>query len=223
MICMENVSRQYWKNGQPLDALSHVDLTVEDGEMVSVIGPSGSGKTTLLNVIGCLDQPTQGRYLLNGVPVEGLTGGRMAELRNRQVGFVFQRFYLLPDRTALENTALPLMLRGVPLRERRERAEEALRQVGLADRRDHRPAELSGGQQQRVAIARVLAADPPLILADEPTGNLDPESGEEVMGILQTLNGQGKTLLLITHDRGLAFRMPRVLRMEAGSLSPAQR
>ena len=170
-----------------------------------------------------MDQPTQGRYLLNGVPVEGLTGGRMAELRNRQVGFVFQRFYLLPDRTALENTALPLMLRGVPLRERRERAEEALRQVGLADRRDHRPAELSGGQQQRVAIARVLAADPPLILADEPTGNLDPESGEEVMGILQTLNGQGKTLLLITHDRGLAFRMPRVLRMEAGSLSPAQR
>lgn len=223
MICMENVSRRYWKNGQPLDALKDVDLEVEDGELVSVIGPSGSGKTTLLNIIGCLDQPTAGRYLLGGVPVEKLGGRRMAELRNRQIGFVFQRFHLLPELTALENAALPLLLRGVPLHRRRELAQAALERVGLADRQEHRPGELSGGQQQRVAIARVLAADPPLILADEPTGNLDPVSGEEIMDILRALNAQGKTLLLITHDRDIAFQMPRVLQMQDGRLSQLKR
>ncbi len=218
MIRLEQVSRSYEKDGQRVDALQQVDLHLKQGEMAAIVGPSGSGKTTLLNILGCLDRPTAGRYLLGGVPVEKMTRGQQAAVRNQQIGFVFQHFHLLPGLSAEENAALPLMLRGVPPRQRREAARAALALVGLYERRSHRPGELSGGQQQRVAIARVLCADPELILADEPTGNLDTRAGTEIMEILCTLHQKGKTLVLITHDPAIARRAPRLLRMEAGKL-----
>ena len=218
MIRLEQVSRSYEKEGQQIHALQQVDLHLKPGEMAAVVGPSGSGKTTLLNVLGCLDRPTAGRYLLNGVSVEGMCSRRQAMVRNRQIGLIFQHFHLLPGLSAEENAALPLMLRGVPTSQRREVACAALELVGLADRRGHYPGELSGGQQQRVAIARVLCADPAVVLADEPTGNLDPKAGEEIMRILCDLHGRGKTLVLITHDLSLARRAPKLLRMDGGYL-----
>ena len=218
MIRLEHVSRSYEKEGKPVDALQQVDLHLAPGEMAAVVGPSGSGKTTLLNILGCLDRPTSGRYLLSGVSVEKMSHRQQATVRNRQIGFVFQHFHLLPGLSAEENAALPLMLRGVPLAQRREAAREALARVGLADRCLHRPGELSGGQQQRVAIARVLCADPALILADEPTGNLDTRAGAEIMEILCGLHGAGKTVVLITHDPAIARRAPRLLQMERGKL-----
>lgn len=218
MIRLEQVSRAYEKDGQQILALQQVDLHLRRGEMAAIVGPSGSGKTTLLNILGCLDRPTTGRYLLDSVAVEHMTAREQAHVRNRQIGFVFQHFHLLPGLSAEENAALPLMLRGVPLRQRREAARTALEMVGLYARRSHCPGELSGGQQQRVAIARVLCADPELILADEPTGNLDTRAGEEIMEILCALHQQGKTLVLITHDPGIARKAPRLLRMEAGQL-----
>lgn len=218
MIRLEQVSRSYEKEGKRVDALQRIDLHLAPGEMAAVVGPSGSGKTTLLNILGCLDRPTEGRYLLAGVPVERMNHRQQAMVRNRQIGFVFQHFHLLPGLSAEENVALPLMFRGVAPGRRREIAREALERVGLAERRAHRPAELSGGQQQRVAIARVLCADPALILADEPTGNLDTRAGSEIMEILCGLHGGGKTVVLITHDPAIARRAPRLLRMEAGVL-----
>ena len=223
MIRLEQVSRSYEKEGRRVDALCNVNLHLAPGEMAAVIGPSGSGKTTLLNILGCLDRPTTGRYLLEGVPVGEMGSRQQADLRNRRIGFVFQQFHLLPGLTAEENAALPLMLRGESDRIRRDRARAALEQVGLGQRTQHRPAELSGGQQQRVAIARVLCADPALILADEPTGNLDQRAGAEIMDILCTLHQAGKTVLLITHDAAIARRAPRLLRMENGSLREISR
>ena len=219
MIRLEQVSRSYEKEGRCIHALRQVDLHLAPGEMAAVVGPSGSGKTTLLNVLGCLDRPTAGRYLLDGVAVEGMCGKQQAAVRNRKIGLIFQHFHLLPGLSAEENAALPLMLRGESSHRRREAAAAALERVGLGDRRGHYPRELSGGQQQRVAIARVLCADPAVILADEPTGNLDPQAGEEVMGILCDLHAHGKTLVLITHDLNLARKAPRLLRMEGGSLT----
>lgn len=218
MIRLEQVSRSYEKDGSRVDALQTVNLHIAPGEMAAVVGPSGSGKTTLLNILGCLDRPTAGRYLLDGQPVERMTPRQQALVRNQKIGFVFQHFHLLPGLTAEENAALPLMFRGVPRRQRQEAARAALELVGLGTRCHHRPAELSGGQQQRVAIARVLCADPAVILADEPTGNLDRQAGTEIMDILCRLHREGKTVVLITHDPAVARLAPRLLRMEAGRL-----
>ena len=218
MIRLEQVSRSYEKDGSRVDALQTVNLHITPGEMAAVVGPSGSGKTTLLNILGCLDRPTAGRYLLDGQPVERMTPRQQALVRNQKIGFVSQHFHLLPRLTAEENAALPLMFRGVPRRQRQEAACAALELVGLGTRCRHRPAELSGGQQQRVAIARVLCADPAVILADEPTGNLDRQAGIEIMDILCRLHREGKTVVLITHDPAVARLAPRLLRMEAGRL-----
>ena len=219
MIRLEQVSRSYEKDGSRVEALRQVQLHLAPGEMAAVVGPSGSGKTTLLNILGCLDRPTAGRYLLDGQPVEGMTARQQALVRNRKIGLIFQQFHLLPGLSAEENAALPLTFRGIPLRQRREAARQALEQVGLGARWDHRPGELSGGQQQRVAIARVLCADPSVVLADEPTGNLDPEAAAAVMDILCGLHRAGKTVVIITHDAAVARIAPRLFRMESGCLT----
>ena len=219
MIVLENLSKTYEKHGQMVHALETVNLHVPKGEFLAVTGPSGSGKTTLMNILGCLDRPTNGTYLLNGQPVSDLTGSSAADIRNQKIGFVFQSFNLISSMSALENVELPLLLRGVSRKERRRIAREALSRVGLRQRADHRPAELSGGQQQRVAIARVLAADPPLILADEPTGNLDAVTGRGILSILDGLHREGRTIVMITHDPAVAAAAPRTLRMENGRLT----
>ena len=218
MIQLEGVSRLYRKEGRELWALRDLDLAVKPGEFVALVGRSGSGKTTLMNILGCLDRPTCGRYRLAGQPVGDLGSIAAARARNRTIGFIFQGFRLVPEMTALENAALPLMLRGISKKEREARAALALEQVGLGKRLGHRPAELSGGQQQRVAIARVMAAQTPLILADEPTGSLDKQAGQEIMALLEDLNHKGATLVLITHDPALAQRAGRILTMENGRL-----
>ena len=219
MIRLEQVSRSYEKDGSWVEALRQVQLHLAPGEMAAVVGPSGSGKTTLLNILGCLDRPTAGRYLLDGQPVERMTARQQALVRNRKIGLIFQQFHLLPGLSAEENAALPLTFRGIPLRQRREAARQALEQVGLGARWGHRPGELSGGQQQRVAIARVLCADPSVVLADQPTGNLDPEAAAAVMDILCGLHRAGKTVVIITHDAAVARIAPRLFRMESGCLT----
>ncbi|MDN5363358.1 MAG: putative transport system ATP-binding protein [Eubacteriales bacterium] len=222
MIELVNISKIYRTGAVAVKALDGVSLTVQPGEMVAIMGPSGSGKTTLMNIIGCLDVPTEGRYLLEGKEVSRLKEDELAEIRNKKIGFVFQNFNLLPRLTALENVELPLIYRGMGAAERRERAEKALTMVGLADRMHHRPLELSGGQQQRVAIARALAGDPPIILADEPTGNLDSRAGAEVMTILKELNRNGKTVILITHDSQIANQAGRIIRIRDGRIAPEE-
>lgn len=219
MIRLENITKTYEKHGQTLRALEDVSLHVPKGDFLAITGPSGSGKTTLMNILGCLDRPDSGRYLLEGATVSQLTGSSAAHIRNRKIGFIFQSFNLISSMSAQENVELPLLLRGTPRKARRKAALEALSQVGLASRAAHRPAELSGGQQQRVAIARVLAADPPLILADEPTGNLDAATGREILSILEGLHREGRTIVMITHDPAIAAAAPRTLRMENGRLS----
>lgn len=219
MIVLENLSKTYEKHGQTVHALEQVCLHVPKGDFLAVTGPSGSGKTTLMNILGCLDRPDSGRYLLEGATVSQLTGSSAAHIRNRKIGFIFQSFNLISSMSAQENVELPLLLRGTPRKARRKAALEALSQVGLASRAAHRPSELSGGQQQRVAIARVLAAAPPLILADEPTGNLDAATGREILSILEGLRHEGRTIVMITHDPAIAAAAPRTLRMENGRLS----
>lgn len=219
MIVLENLSKTYEKHGQTVHALEQVCLHVPKGDFLAITGPSGSGKTTLMNILGCLDRPDSGRYLLEGATVSQLTGSSAAHIRNRKIGFIFQSFNLISSMSAQENVELPLLLRGTPRKARRKAALEALSQVGLASRAAHRPSELSGGQQQRVAIARVLAAAPPLILADEPTGNLDAATGREILSILEGLRHEGRTIVMITHDPAIAAAAPRTLRMENGRLS----
>ena len=219
MIRLENITKTYEKHGQTLRALEDVSLHVPKGDFLAITGPSGSGKTTLMNILGCLDRPTGGKYLLEGTTVEGLGGAAAADIRNRKIGFIFQSFNLIGSMSALENVELPLVLRGESRKIRRQKALEALARVGLQDRAGHRPAELSGGQQQRVAIARVLAAQPPLILADEPTGNLDGVTSREILSILRQLHREGQTIVMITHDDGIAAAAPRQMRMESGRLS----
>ena len=219
MIRLENITKTYEKHGQTLRALEDVSLHVPKGDFLAITGPSGSGKTTLMNILGCLDRPTGGKYLLEGTTVEGLGGAAAADIRNRKIGFIFQSFNLIGSMSALENVELPLVLRGESRKIRRQKALEALARVGLQDRAGHRPAELSGGQQQRVAIARVLAAQPPLILADEPTGNLDGVTSREILSILRQLHREGQTIVMITHDDGIAAAAPRQMRMEQGRLS----
>ena len=218
MIQLEHITKTYEKRGSTVHALADVSLHVPKGGFLAITGPSGSGKTTLMNILGCLDRPDSGLYRLDGQTVEQLGGAAAADLRNRKIGFVFQSFNLIGSMSALENVELPLVLRGSSRKERRQTALEALERVGLASRALHRPAELSGGQQQRVAIARVLAQNPPLILADEPTGNLDGASSREILSILRQLNGEGQTIVMITHDDSIAARAPIRMEMAAGRL-----
>jgi putative ABC transport system ATP-binding protein len=200
-----------------VEALREVDLRVDKGDFLAIMGPSGSGKSTLLHIMGCLDRPSHGRYLFRGRDVSSLPDRELARIRNREIGFVFQSFNLLPDETALENVALPLLYAGVG--DRRSRAREALERVGLADRAEHRPAELSGGEQQRVAIARALVKTPAVLLADEPTGNLDSASGERVLRVLGELREGGLTVVVITHDPEVAGRAARILYLRDGRLA----
>jgi putative ABC transport system ATP-binding protein len=202
-----------------VDALRDVDLEVRNGDFLAIVGPSGSGKSTLMNLLGCLDRPTSGTYRLAGEDVAALDDDALACLRNRTIGFVFQSFNLLPRTTALENVAMPLLYAGVPRADREARAREALERLGLADRMDHQPSELSGGQQQRVAIARALVAKPAILLADEPTGNLDSQSGADVLALLHELNAAGTTVVLITHDGDVAVAAKRSVRVKDGRLA----
>jgi len=218
VIRMQGIRKVYDTGKVQVEALRDIDLEVEDGEFVAVVGPSGSGKSTLMNLIGCLDTPTAGEYHLRGEAVAELKRDQLAEIRNRRVGFVFQNFNLLPHISAFENVEMPLLFGGVGKRQRRERVEELLEKVGLADRMEHKPTELSGGQMQRVAVARALAMDPDLVLADEPTGNLDSSSGGDIMSLFTELWEQGRTLLVITHDKALARRAPRQVEIRDGSI-----
>jgi hypothetical protein len=199
-------------------ALDHVDLQIDRHEFVAIIGQSGSGKSTLMNMLGCLDVPTSGTYYLNGQDVSHLTDDELSDIRNREIGFIFQGFNLIANMTALENVELPLIYRGVPKKEREELSRTALKKVGLEKRMDHKPSEMSGGQQQRVAIARAIAQAPPVILADEPTGNLDSGSTKEIMGILKELHKEGRTVILITHDNEIAARAKRIIRIMDGKI-----
>jgi putative ABC transport system ATP-binding protein len=216
LIALEGITRVYHVGGEEVRALDGVTFGIERGEWVAVIGQSGSGKSTLMNVIGLLDTPTAGAYRLAGREVAGLGDDDLADARNREIGFVFQTFQLLPRATALANVELPLVYRGLPRRERRERAAEALRSVGLEPRMHHRPNELSGGQRQRVAIARALVGEPSLLLADEPTGNLDSGTGEEIVRLFAELHARGHTIVLVTHEPRLAARCPRAIRLADG-------
>ena len=218
MIQTRALSRAYSSPAGRVEALKGIDLSVERGEFCAIIGHSGSGKSTLMNLLGCLDKPSGGEYLLDGVSVPSLSPRALTRLRRETVGFVFQGFHLIPRLTAEENVGLPLLYRGVPREEIRRRTAELLDRVGLAARAGHRPGELSGGQQQRVAIARAMVTRPKLLLADEPTGNLDPASTGEILSLLRECRADGATVLLITHDMGVAGVADRVLRMEDGRL-----
>lgn len=219
MIDMKDVVRRYEMGGETIHALDRVSLRVEDGEYVAIIGPSGSGKSTLMNIIGCLDTMDSGQYSLNGRPIGKYRQGQLARVRRQHIGFIFQSFNLLPKLTAWENVELPLIYQRLPLRERRVRVRSALERVGLGGRMKHRPNQMSGGQQQRCAIARALASQPSLILADEPTGNLDRKTGQEILALFDEMHRAGNTILLITHDPDVAARAGRVLRMEDGRLT----
>ena len=218
LIALEDITRVYRVGSEEVRALDGVSFQVGRGEWVAVVGQSGSGKSTLMNILGCLDTPTSGRYAIRGEDVRGLEDDALADLRNREIGFVFQTFQLLPRSTALANVELPLVYRGVSRRERRLRAQGALEAVGLGNRMHHRPNELSGGQRQRVAVARALVGEPSLLLADEPTGNLDSATGEEMMRLFGELNQRGHTILLVTHEPRLAARCPRAVRLSDGKV-----
>lgn len=220
MIELTNITKEYPMGAQSVQALRGVDLTIADGEFTAIMGPSGSGKSTLMHIIGCLDLPNSGNYHLDGINVSDMTEDQLARVRNQHIGFVFQQFNLLPRVTALQQVALPLMYAGVGRRERKERAAAALEAVGLSGRLNHRPDELSGGQQQRVAIARALATGPSIILADEPTGALDTQSGEEILRIFEALNDQGITVIVVTHDPDVASRAHRTVWIRDGLIQP---
>ncbi|AGK05649.1 ABC transporter [Meiothermus ruber DSM 1279] len=223
MVEMRGVTKVYRSGSSTrtveVRALSGVDLTIYPGEYVALMGPSGSGKSTLMHIIGLLDTPTEGEYRLGGEPVRGLSEAQLARIRNQRVGFVFQAFFLLPRLTALHNVALPLVYRGLPLAERLKRARAALEAVGLGDRLDHLPSELSGGQKQRVAIARALVQEPDLLLADEPTGNLDSRSSDEILGLFDALHRQGKTIVMVTHEPDVGARAQRIVRLRDGRVA----
>jgi len=218
MIEMKAIRKVYSTGRMEVEALRGIDLTIGRNEYVSIVGPSGSGKSTLMNLIGCLDTPSSGTYLLSGDNVAGLDRNQLAEVRNKRIGFVFQSFNLLPYATALENVALPLLFAGVPDKKRNERAKVMLEKVGLGDRMDHKPTELSGGQMQRVAIARALANEPAIILADEPTGNLDSASGHAIADLFGELHAAGQTIVMITHDNGLAKIASRSVHIRDGAI-----
>ncbi|UCB52142.1 MAG: ABC transporter ATP-binding protein [Candidatus Zixiibacteriota bacterium] len=218
MIDMRKIRKVYSTGRIEVEALRGIDLIIGENEFVAVMGPSGSGKSTLMNLIGCLDTPSSGEYFLEGQKVESLSPNELAEIRNKKVGFVFQNFNLLPYATAFENVEVPLIFGGVASRKRRKRAMEFLDRVGLGDRADHKPAELSGGEMQRVAIARALVNQPRLVLADEPTGNLDTGSGKEIINLFEELGKQGHTVVVITHDHGIAERTHRIIKLRDGMI-----
>ena len=218
LIQLRDVSRIYDLGHVQVAALQGVDLAVQEGEFLAIVGPSGSGKSTMMNIIGCLDRPTGGTYILNGTPVAELDDDGLAKLRSRTIGFVFQSYNLLPRTSALENVATPLLYQGVSRKDRLARAQAALERLGLGDRVNHVPTELSGGQQQRVAIARALVTEPALLLADEPTGNLDSTSGRDVMVLLRELNAAGRTIVMITHDNDVASAASRQVHVRDGRL-----
>ena len=223
MIEMRAIRKVYDTGRVAVEALKGVDLDIDRNEYLAIVGPSGSGKSTLMNLLGCLDTPSSGLYRLSGETVGGLDRNRLAEIRNRHIGFVFQNFNLLPYASALENVELPLLFGGVAARERRARAKEMLEKVGLADRMDHKPTELSGGQMQRVAIARALVNRPTIVLADEPTGNLDTSSGQGIVGLFRELHQAGQTIVMITHDLALARLASRVVQIRDGQIVEDQR
>jgi putative ABC transport system ATP-binding protein len=218
LIDLRGIRKVYDTGAVKVEALRGVDLAVAENELLAIVGPSGSGKSTLMNIIGCLDTATEGSYRLRGEEVAGFSIDRLADIRNRRVGFVFQNFNLLPQLTAYENVEMPLLFKGTPPRARRERVEHLFEQVGMTDRMRHRPTELSGGQMQRVAIARALACEPDLILADEPTGNLDTAAGRDIVTIFEELWAKGHTLVLITHDPAIARRSHRVVQVQDGGV-----
>jgi putative ABC transport system ATP-binding protein len=219
LIRFQKISRRYQMGAETIHALRDVSLAIERGEYVAIMGPSGSGKSTLMNLIGCLDTPTSGEYELNGVQVSQMDDNQLAEIRNKEIGFIFQTFNLLPRSDALRNVELPLIYSGMPAEERRAVALEALRNVGLADRIHHRPNELSGGQRQRVAVARALVNRPSILLADEPTGNLDTKTGMEIMALFGQLSRQGNTIIVVTHEEDVARHARRILRIRDGMIA----
>ncbi len=218
LVEINNICKIYNPGENEVRALDHVSVSIDEGEFVAIIGQSGSGKSTLMNMLGCLDVPTSGEYRLHGQNVSELTDNELSDIRNREIGFIFQGFNLIANLTALENVELPLIYRGVPRGERVRLARTALEKVGLGKRMEHKPAEMSGGQQQRVAIARAIAQAPPIILADEPTGNLDSRSTEEIMAILQELYEEGRTVILITHNNEIADRAKRIIQIKDGKI-----
>ena len=216
LIQLDGIKKEYHMGMEVVQALSGVSIQVSKGEYMSIMGPSGSGKSTLMNIVGCLDTPSNGDYILNNVNVSTMNDDELAEIRNREIGFVFQTFNLLPRATALHNVELPLIYNGTSSSQRRELAESALERVGLKDRMTHRPNELSGGQRQRVAIARALVNNPSIILADEPTGNLDTRTGDEIMEIFESLHDAGNTIILVTHEEYIAEHSDRIVRLRDG-------
>ena len=218
LVEIEDICKIYNPGENEVRALDHVSVSIDEGEFVAIIGQSGSGKSTLMNMLGCLDVPTSGLYRLHGQNVSELSDDELSDIRNREIGFIFQGFNLIPNLTALENVELPLIYRGVGRNERNRLSKIALEKVGLGHRMDHKPAEMSGGQQQRVAIARAIAQAPPVILADEPTGNLDSHSTQEIMGILRELYEEGRTVILITHDNEIAAQAKRVIKIKDGHI-----
>ncbi|MCR4434560.1 MAG: ABC transporter ATP-binding protein [Eubacteriales bacterium] len=218
MIEISNMCKKYTMGNNVVNALNNISLSIRQHEFVAITGPSGSGKSTLMNMLGCLDTPTSGTYILDGKEVSKLNDDELAHIRNYKIGFIFQGFNLLQKLTAIENVELPLIYQGVHAKERHKKAKAALESVGLGERLDHKPSELSGGQQQRVAIARALVSAPPIILADEPTGNLDTKSGVEIMKILKELHSKGNTIILITHDNNVALQSQRIIRIQDGEV-----
>lgn len=216
LITLKDIGRKYVIGTEVIHALKSVSLTINKGEFVALMGPSGSGKSTLMNILGCLDTPSKGDYILNGINVSHMTDNELAEVRNTEIGFVFQTFNLLPRNTALDNVALPLIYAGISKEKRLERAKTSLQNVGLGNRVDHKPNELSGGQRQRVAVARALINNPSIILADEPTGNLDTKTSIEIMGLMEDIHAKGNTIILVTHEEDIALHAHRIVRMRDG-------
>ena len=218
MIALSNIVKRYQMGGDTVMALAGVDLLIGRNEYVALIGPSGSGKSTLMNLLGCLDSPSEGTYTLNGRDTSTMNDNELAQVRNQEIGFIFQSFHLLPRLSVLHNVMQPLVYRGVPAAQRRERAAQALSQVGLGDRMGHRPNELSGGQRQRVAVARALVGNPSILLADEPTGNLDSKTSAEIMALFDALHAQGQTVIVVTHEADIAAHCHRTLRVSDGRI-----